>query len=57
MKINFMTNEIEVTKSFLKKARYYGSLEYETLVKVKSELPGFRITLKAGREKEHYKVA
>ena len=31
MKVNFINNEIQITKKFLKKAEVYGSEEYKTL--------------------------
>ncbi len=43
MKIKFLEKEIEVTKTFLKKASTFGTHEYEMLIKAMVDLPQFKI--------------
>ena len=45
-KVDFMMQEIIVTKKFLKAAEEYGTPEYSLLVSLKKELPMFHIRQK-----------
>ncbi len=54
MKIKFLEKEIEVTKTFLKKASTFGTREYEMLIKAMADLPQFKIKVKAVKRRYDY---
>jgi hypothetical protein len=53
--INFKKNTIEVTKSFEKKARTYGSEEYNELINAKKEFPNYRLVIKTTKSNKSFK--
>lgn len=50
IKINETKKVIEVTKAFEKKARMYGTKEYEDLQIVRRDYPNFKVITKAARK-------
>ena len=53
--INYTKKTIEITKSFEKKAREYGSDAYQTLRNVKNEFPKFELVVKAPKSSNTFK--
>jgi hypothetical protein len=53
--IDYAKKNIEITKSFEKKAREYGSVAYHELSKVRNEFPSFDIVIKAPKVSNTYK--
>lgn len=49
IKINETKKVIEITKSFEKKARMYGTKEYDDLQIVRRDYPNFKVITKAAR--------
>lgn len=53
--INYTKKTIEITKSFEKKAREYGSVAYHELSRVRNEFPTFDIAIKAPKVSNTFK--
>lgn len=53
--INYKKSTIEISKSFEKKARTYGSSEYQELCKVRNEFPDYRLVVKANKSSNAFK--
>jgi hypothetical protein len=53
--INYTKKTIEITKSFEKKAREYGSDAYQTLRNLKNEFPKFELVVKAPKSSNTFK--
>lgn len=53
--INYKKSTIEITKAFEKKARAFGSDEYNDLCRVKKEFPTYRLVIKATRSSSTFK--
>lgn len=56
MKIDFVSKCVEVSNAEMKRARTYGSREYEMLMKAMRELPDFQITVKQQQPRASYKA-
>ena len=55
MKVNYNEKTIEMTKSEAKAASLVGSDEYNALLEVRKEFPGYRIAVKAIKNKNVFK--
>ena len=53
--INTAANTIEMTKEFAKKAKYFGTDEYNMLQIARKDYPTFSVTTKKTKSKENYK--
>lgn len=53
--INAATNTIEMTKEFARKAKYFGTDEYNMLQVARKDYPTFSVTTKKTKSKENYK--
>jgi len=54
--INFQNNTIDISKSFEKKARVYGSYEYDQLCNARIEFPDFRLNIiEPSKKKNQFK--
>ena len=53
--INAAANRIEMTKEFARKAKYFGTDEYNMLQSSRKDYPTFSVTTKKTKSKENYK--
>ena len=53
--VNYTKNTLEITKSFEKKARAYGSDAYNELTAARKEFPNYRIVVKTSKSNNSLK--
>lgn len=53
--INTAANTIEMTKEFAKKAKYFGTEEYELLQKARKDYPTYSVVTRKTASRENYK--
>lgn len=53
--INYRNHTIEITKNFEKKARMFGTEEYNELCNARKEFPTYRLSIKANKSSNTFK--